>query len=212
VSVPDRRDAARQLVPADLVAEIEGLQVRVLDLTRIGARVEHEGRFVLTAPQLRLTWRGTTISMRVQVMRSEIIAKAATGFVYRTGLRINSLDEAAEAFVAEILADPNAKPVETEPLPTPPPPPPPPALDDSWIRQAHFLKQEVEDDLPYAQYRLHASGWQKEYVAEPAQPADGFTIRRGRDDFHELQRAFEAADPETRAMMRIALQTELQRA
>jgi hypothetical protein len=211
MTLPDRRDASRQRVPPDLVAEIEGVPVRVLDLTMIGARVEHQGRFLLTAPQLHITWKGASAAARVQVVRSEIVGRTAAGLVYRTGLRIMSMEEAAESLIAAILADPDATPVETAPVP-PSKPPEPPSLDDTWVRQVQFLREEIEDDLPYAQYRLQASGWRKEYVAEPAQPADGFTIKRGRDDFHELQRAFEAADPDTRAMMRVALQTELQKA
>ena len=82
-------------------------------------------------------------------------------------------------------------------------------IEDTWTRRVHLLKQELDDDFPYAQFRLISTGWHKEHVTSPAQPVDGFTIARDRYDFDELQRAFEAADPDTRRMMQIALESQL---
>jgi len=82
-------------------------------------------------------------------------------------------------------------------------------LDDSWIRQIGLLRQDPDEQLQYAQFRLTESGWQKDYVSSSAQPVDGFTIRRNRHDFDEMQRTFEVADADTPRMMHIALESEL---
>ena len=42
----------------------------------------------------------------------------------------------------------------------------------------------------------------------PAQPEDGFTVRRDEPDLDELQKTFECADAETRRMMQIALESK----
>jgi len=87
-----------------------------------------------------------------------------------------------------------------------------PGGDDTWTRQINLLRAESDEHLEYAQFRLTPGGWEKDYVATPAQPEDGFTISRDRQDFDELQRTYEAADDDTRRMMRIALESQLRKA
>lgn len=84
-------------------------------------------------------------------------------------------------------------------------------LEDSWTRNVSFLKRDAEEDLPFAQYRLTANGWVKEHVDSPAQPEEGFTIRSDDHDFAELQKTYELADPDTRRMMKVALESKLGR-
>jgi hypothetical protein len=182
-------------------ASVGGIAVRLLDLSAIGARIEHEERFALAAPQLRITWQGRSVSIPVRVARSEIAGRRESRLIYRSGLQFTRSDADAEEVVEAILR--SAQPSE------PAQPQDKPSLDDSWIRQVNFLRHDAEDELPFAQFRLTPAGWQKAYVASPLQPDDGFTIPRGERDFDEMQRTYELADPETRRMMRIALEAKL---
>jgi hypothetical protein len=141
------------------------------------------------------------------VARSEIVGRRGDKLTYRTGIYFVEPDAAAQGWIASLLQ--GAQPQPAAPLQPAAPAPPAESFDDTWVRQARLLRDESDDDLPYAQFRLTPSGWQKEYVASPAQPADGFTIPRERHDFHELQRTFEFADPETRRMMQVALESQL---
>lgn len=152
----------------------------------------------------------------VRAARSEIVGTHDGRLVYHTALYFVTPDSIMQGFIGSMLREPEAPPLDAAPVPTTPPPTPdavPEArsADDSWTRQVDLMRHEVDDDLPYAQFRLMPTGWQKEYVASPAQPDDGFTIPRERHDFHELQRAFEAVDVETRRMMQIALESQLQK-
>ena len=200
----DRRAAPRHHVPEGLTAAIGDVAVRLIELSLVGAKVEHQERFALSSPQLRLTWKGERVAVPVRPARSEIVGREGTKLIYHTGLAFIGLDQAAERLIAAMLRDPveaSAKPVVVEK----------PSVDDSWTRQVHLLRNETDDHLPYAQFRLTEGGWEKDYVASPDQPADGFTIPREQRDFDELQRTFEAADPETRRMMQIALESQLLR-
>ena len=197
----ERRRAPRFAVPEGVEASVGTVSVKLVDLSAVGALIEHEERFSLTAPQLRIAWKGTTVTMPVRVARSEIAGRRESRLIYRSGVQFGSNSPAAEALVASILEQGQPPPAaQAEAAPS---------LDDSWIRQVNFLKADLEDDLPYAQFRLTPSGWQKAYIATPMQPDDGFTVPRGEHDFAELQRTYELADPETRRMMRIALHSRL---
>jgi hypothetical protein len=208
----DRRAAPRVPVPDDVIAEIAGVPVRLIDVSLVGAKVEHEERFTLTSPQLTMKRRGQTASIAVRGTRSEIVGRRGGNLLYSTALQFVSIDSNAQGFVASIVreATEGAPPPPPEPEPAAKPEPPPkPSLDDTFTRHVRLFRDELDEHLPFAQFRLTDSGWRKEYVASPEQPEDGFTIPRERIDFHELQRTFEVADPETRRMMQVALESEV---
>ena len=203
----DRRAAPRYEVPEGVTAEIGGVSARLLELSMVGAKIEHFDRFPLTAPQLSIAWKGQKATVPVRVARSEIVARRGSKLVYQSGLFILSLDSTNQAVISAILREGH----EPEMLPVPVPKPPVELGEDTWTRKVQFLRHELDDDhLPYVQFRLTPNGWEKEYVSTHVQPADGFTITRDRRDFDELQRTFERADPETRRMMQIALESQLQ--
>lgn len=199
----DRRAAPRHLVPEGVTATVSGVPVKLLELSLVGAKVEHRERFTLTAPQLTIRWHGKAMAVPVRAARSQIIGRSDADLIYLTGLAFLEADEAAREVLASILEDPQSPP--TEPADAPPTP----AMDDTFTRQVQLLRYELDDHLPYAQFRLTPQGWEKDYSDDPAQPEDGFTIERERHDFDELQRAFEAADPDTRRMMQVALESQL---
>lgn len=205
MSEQERRAAPRYQPPDGVTAEIGGVPVRLIDLSLVGAKVEHDERFPLATPQLTIRWHGHAAAVNVRVARSEIVGRRGEKLTYRTGIYFVDADAAAQGWIASLLQGAQPQPEPTMSLPAPPME----SFDDTWIRKARLLRDESDDHLPYAQFRLTPSGWQKEYVASPEQPADGFTILRERHDFHELQRTFEFADGETRRMMQVALESQM---
>lgn len=204
----ERRKATRFPLPDALKATVDDVPVRLLELSTMNARIEHELRFALQSPRLGLEWQGTKINLPLRIMRSEIVARSGSALIYQTGVQFTAPDAEAEKVIASILAW-AANPPGDRPAPAPLPPPGRPPMDDTWTRQVQFLRLDLEDELPYAQFRFREGSWVKEYVSSPEQPEDGFTIRRDQTDFGELQRTFECADPETRRMMRIALESQM---
>lgn len=208
----ERRGAPRHYVPEDVAAEVAGVAAKLVELSLVGAKVEHYERFALASPRLSMTWRGNSASVEVRAARSEIVGRQGDRLVYNTGLSFIDLNAITRGFISSILnAEAAGEIISTPPAPGPPPQPPPEtrSIDDTWTRRVHLLKEELDEDFPFAQFRLTDAGWRKEYVPTAAQPEDGFTIPRDRHDFDELQRAFEAADPDTRRMMQIALEAQL---
>jgi hypothetical protein len=204
----ERRGAPRYTVPDEVTAEIGGVSAKLIELSMIGAKIEHFDRFPLTSPQLVIGWKGARATVPVRVARSEIVARREGRLVYHSGLFILSTDSTTQGVISSILREGDAP----EALPVPVPKPPVELGEDTWTRKVQFMRHELDDDhLPYVQFRLTAAGWQKEYVATHVQPADGFTITRDRRDFDELQRTYEHADPETRRMMQIALESQFER-
>ena len=213
----ERRGAPRHPVPEDVIAEVGGVAARLVELSLLGAKAEHHDRFSLNSPHLTMTWRGNAAIVSVRVARSEIVGRQGPRLVYHTGLYFEGLNSITRGFISSILnvaasglemPGPAAIRQQTQPAESRETT----AVEDTWTRRVHLLKQELDEDFPFAQFRLTASGWLKEYVTTAEQPEDGFTIPRDRYDFHELQRTFEAADPETRRMMQIALESQLTKA
>ncbi|HSP34077.1 MAG TPA: hypothetical protein VLU46_07180 [Thermoanaerobaculia bacterium] len=90
-----------------------------------------------------------------------------------------------------------------------------PPDEDTWTRTVNFLAGDPDDDLPFMRFRLGLSGWTKEYVADPVQPEDGFTLTRSNESVREalvLQRAFESADAAVRRQLRRNIEAKLGRA
>jgi len=204
---PERRAAPRYAVPEGVTAEVGGVPATLIELSMVGAKIEHFDRFPLTAPQLSVTFNGQKATVPVRVARSEIVARRGSKLVYHSGLFILSIDSTNQGVFASILREGH----EPEPLPVAIPKPSVELGEDTWTRKVQFVRHELDDELPYVQFRLTPAGWQKDYVSTHVQPADGFTIPRNRRDFDELQRTYEHADPETRRMMQIALESQLQR-
>ena len=199
----DRRAAPRHLAPNDVAAEISGIPIRLLDLSLVGAKAEHRERFPLDSVKLTLKWQGRAVTFPVRVARSEIVRRESEQLIYATGLYFVDLNSEAEGLIASLLQDP--KPAVPQDVMTTEIK----SMDDTWTRQVRLVRHELDEHLPYAQFRLTPEGWIKDYVASPAQPKDGFTILRERHDFHELQRTFEVADDDTRRMMQVALESAL---
>src|SRR5207244_10671943 len=94
----DRRGAPRHPVPEDVTAEVSGVAARLLELSLVGAKVEHHDRFPLNSPQLSMTWRGNAATMAVRAARSEIVGRQGARLVYQTGLYFVDLNSIGRGF------------------------------------------------------------------------------------------------------------------
>ncbi len=163
---------------------VDGCPVRLLDVSPIGARLEHDRRFRADARALRITGRGTTTSIVVRAIRSEVIDRRASNLVYVTFVRFADPSQRADEIIAALMrpADDDVFDVET--------------FDDRL-------------DLPYVRYQFRDAQWQMSYEAVPDQPADGFTLLRADTEAEVLCRIFECADGTTRDALRSAIEAKL---
>lgn len=116
-----------------------GIPVRVVELSLAGARLEHEERFSLAAPQLQLIGSVPAVALPLRIIRTEIVGRSGAKLMYRTGVEFTGDRANVEAVLSPILRSltPDASkdhspapPVPRQPANVPPPvvPQPEPVL------------------------------------------------------------------------------------
>ena len=202
----ERRQAERSKLPDPLPVRIGLTAGRVVDLSVIGARIEHEEKLTVGSI-VDLELQG--VRFKGRVARSEISGRKGGTLVYQSGIHFPELDAEASGVIASILRGP--EPAKTTPqvqvqAPTPAPPPAAPSPGGGSM----FLPVDDEETMPYIMLRYRDKRWSKHYTATPRQPDEGLTISRDQaQEIDMLQRTYETADPETRRMMRIAMAAQL---
>jgi hypothetical protein len=137
----ERRRAGRVVVPEAVHATVNDVPVRVLELSAIGARLQHERRFPLHAPELRLEWREATVTLAIRVVRSEVVAEGESAGVYRTGIQFVAVHPEVDRVIASI-----ASWAELELSKGPPaakPAPAGPTGEDTWTRMIGTVQPSV---------------------------------------------------------------------
>jgi hypothetical protein len=195
----ERRKAERTTLAEPLPVRIGITSGRIIDLSLVGARVEHEEKLTVGA-MVDLELQGTRFKGRVA--RSEISGRKGGTLIYQSGIHFPELDATVSGVIASIVRG-----KEEEAAPPPPPmPPEPPARSGGSM----FLAVDDEESMPYIMLRLRENRWSKHYTATPQQPDEGLTISRDQaNEIDMLQRTYQTADPETRRMMRIAMAAQL---
>lgn len=247
--VEERRAAERSVLPEPIEATLSGTEATIVEISRIGLRVEHDARLTVGANlKLAFRWAGASVVHNVTVIRSEVIGRGAAGLRYASGLRFAEVTPEVEQLVTGLLAwaehggpgpdalsmeAPTAAVPEPEPMFTPlpepepmfaplPEPEPEPAVAAVAPRSSSaaparpvssFLRPATApDEDRYMRSTLTPEGWVTERVSVPVQPENGFTILAARsEELLDLQRTYEYADPETRRMIRFAMETQLSR-
>ncbi len=202
----ERRKAERSTLPDPLPVRIGQTTGRVVDLSPIGARVEHEDKLTVGA-LVDLELQG--VRFKGRVARSEISGRKGGTLVYQSGIHFPELDPEVSGVIASILRGGHeAQPAA--PAPEPPVVAPSPAPPAKTGGGSMFLPVDDEETMPYIMLRFRDRRWSKHYTATPQQPDDGLTISRDQAaEIDMLQRTYETADPETRRMMRIAMAAQL---
>lgn len=203
----ERRQAERSKLPDPLPVRIGLTTGRVIDLSMIGARVEHEEKLTVGST-VDLELRG--VRFKGRVARSEISGRKGGTLVYQSGIHFPELDAEASGVIAAILMPP-VEQAQSQPAAAAAPPPPPPAAPASSAGGGSmFFQVDDEETMPYIMLRYRDNRWSKHYTATPQQPDEGLTISRDQaQEIDMLQRTYETADPETRRMMRIAMAAQL---
>ncbi|HXG58694.1 MAG TPA: PilZ domain-containing protein [Thermoanaerobaculia bacterium] len=197
-----KRNAERLPLPVPFEATAGTLPVRVVEISLIGCRIEHEERLPIGgALQLRFTWRGKEIVVPARVARMEVRALSAKGAKYESGLKFASNTGEAPAVLQSLVSSY----VEESPKPVP----------DPFVR-APFLRYDDEEELsrPYVECSLIGGKWHRRYVSRPKQPVEGFTtiIPSDEKELDLLCRTYEMADPETRRLIRLSLELAMTKA
>lgn len=162
---------------------VDGCPVRLLDVSPIGARLEHDRQLRADACALRVSGRGTTASIAIRVLRSEVIDRRASHLVYVTFICFADLNQRANEIIASIRQ----------------------TADDPFDIETF----DGPEDAPYVSYRFRDARWQTSCATTPDQPVDGFTLPRGDAEAEVLCRIFEGADAATCNTLRSAIAARL---
>lgn len=198
----DRRIFQRLRLPRPILGTLDGQNTLILDLGVIGAFVEHYG---VTTPKtrsrLQFQWKGEPIEIDCEVARTEVVRRSGAIALSHTGLRfIEALGRSEErlhdliaSFVGKMLAaqKANAEGVVRD-------------EDDLKLVDIGGARRVRVHGL--VRYRLHADGtWMRAMTNDRRQPPDGFTVAayEYEGDLEALCVAYEAADAEGRAMIRL---------
>jgi hypothetical protein len=210
--MPDeqRRNAERITLKEPIVAKIGDMEVRIIEISLIGGRIEHIGRLAMNANvTLHFRWSGEKIQLRAKVARTEMRSVSGkTG--YSSGVDFAKTPEEAPATLQRIIAS-----FLQKAEPPPPPPPPPPVFAAST--PVPFLP-DIDDDfeeigaeaevLPYVRCVWEEEQWVKDRTRDPKQPMQGFTMLapESEDEIDDFCRTYEVADPETQRMIRLSFE------
>src|SRR4051795_5427064 len=110
----ERRQAERSKLPEPLPVRIGVTAGRLLDLSMIGARVEHEEKLTVGS-MVDLELQG--VRFKGRVARSEISGRKGGALVYQSGIHFSELTPEASGVIASIL-----RPQSTDVQPAPPEP------------------------------------------------------------------------------------------
>lgn len=210
MSDDDRRRLERIHLAEPIPARVGDLDVRVLDIGLLGARVQHERPLeVGTTSTIEFSHEGNRVFAGCRVVRCDfqpILSEARGERVYFSGIEFESSDEEAGRALKRLIADhitraleaqrANAKGAIAELAENVP------FLRDSGARG----KVRRSQPASYVCCRLGSDGvWKKAILSRPTQPHDGFTVRLGEteDEIDRLCRAYKEAGPELRKLIRL---------
>jgi hypothetical protein len=198
----DRRIFQRLRLPRPILGTLDGQNALILDLGVIGAFVEHYGVTTrMKRSRLQFQWQGQTIEIVCDVARTEVVRRSGTKALSHTGLRfVEAIGDSEErlhdliaSFVGKMLA---AQKANAEGI----------THDDNELKLVDIGGARRVRVHGLMRYRLRADRtWVRDLTSDRRQPPDGFTVAayEYETDLEALCLAYEAADAEGRAMIRL---------
>ena len=225
-----RRRVQRIQLSQPIVARLGSLQVVLVDISVLGARVEsHQPLSSATGMKLSFSWDGGELVLPCTVARSQLerFSTGADGMtVYHSGLSFDdpspettaALKQMIGRFITRALEEQklNARgvlPVSTDNMPI---------FRFGQLTSNLSDKSEasgmsslpvarIQRESGYVCYRLDQRSWRKKRTHDPGQPPEGFTISATEDPDQAalLCDVYEKADPSGRKLIRLFAQLSI---
>lgn len=229
---PERRKKQRILLTRGLIARFGTMGAVILDLTDVGARIEHFVRLEIgRKARFRFDWQGHEIEVEALVMSCRVhrFAHGDDGTtVYQSGLQFSSYAGDAAAILREMVATivsrslaeqvANARgigPIIEKNMPVFRAGVVAAAgIDPSQEKAKRFIPTtEVAVDRGYTRCTLIANRrWEKKWTRSSEQPEDGFTVlaTEPADHVEQLCETYLKADSEMRRLIRLMAQVSVE--
>lgn len=218
-----KRRVERIRVGLPLRGRVSGAEVVLLDLSFMGCRIEHAAPLrVGSKARLSISWSGRSIDFDCHVIRCSLDTRAArhdstthyhSGLLFEKGVGESSsvLREIIVRQVIEALDEQKANAHGEIP---------------KWLRPDYHWTPDADAEhapftsLPYLRiarergyvsYVMGDGGWMKKRTRSAEQPEEGFTVwaYEDEDELERLTRVYEAANAETRALIRLCAELSL---
>lgn len=209
-----------------LVARLGATPVVLVDLSLLGARVEHHTPLPAGgASRLYFRWESHDIEAHCRIVRSRLerFSVGADGLtVFHSGLEFQSMEGESRAALKLMLASFIARALEEQKLNARGILPQHDLAKMPIFRHGGMLTANQKDvaaalggsalplsrmakDSGYVSYLLEGRHWRKKRTHDPVQPHDGFTISANEEDGQAelLCEAYEMSDREGRRMIRM---------
>jgi hypothetical protein len=229
---PRTRRVQRIRFPQPIVARLGVAQVALVDLSMLGARVEHHSTLPAgTHTRLAFQWDDEPISIECRIVRSRV-ERFSTGSdaltVYHAGVEFENVDEPTRERVKSLISTFISRALEEQKLNARGAVPQHDVAKMPIFRHGGQLTANAKDrkegagvtampvtrvsgDTGYICYILEQSCWRKKRTHDPGQPADGFTISALEDSQQAqlLCDAYQRSDQEGRRMIQLFAQLSI---
>ena len=225
-STMQKRRVQRIHLAQPLVARLGTTPVVVVDLSLLGARIEHHMPLQAGgSSRLSFQWEGREIEANCRIVRSRLerFSVGADGLtVFHSGLEFQSMPETSKGDLKTMLTHFIARALEEQKLNARGILPQHDVAKMPIFRHGGMLTANQKDvaaaiggsvmplsrmqkDAGYVSYLLEGSRWRKKRTPDPVQPLDGFTISANEDDGQAelLCEAYVMSDREGRRMIRM---------
>ncbi|HYS55639.1 MAG TPA: PilZ domain-containing protein [Thermoanaerobaculia bacterium] len=227
--MPDeqRRNAERITLKQPITAMIADMEVRIVEISLIGGRIEHVGRLNMNSNvTLQFRWQNENVKLKGKISRTEMRPIGGKPG-YSSGVDFATKPEESPVILQRIVAsfiEPESLPLPEPASPPPAPPPrqkpgPAPKISTAPAPFLPNIDDEVEEIgaeaevMPYVKCTWVEERWVKERTRDPKQPMQGFTMIApdSEDEIDAFCRTFEVADPETQRMIRLSFELGIAR-
>lgn len=161
------RRAERVLVPDPIPAVLAEENARIVELSLVGAGIEHTARAAINAVvPLDFIWRGERVVLRATIARSELRVVNGKN-VYFSGVSFCGAIFDSPPTIRRIMRSIVDQTISAD------------AFAPRKSERVAFFKDEDEDvssTAPYLECILEDGGWRKRRVWTPNQPREGFTM------------------------------------
>lgn len=196
VNVPEeRREFQRLDLDQPMVGILDGVEVTIVEIGVLGARVRHSVPLDGKSSELRFTYDTDEITLRCEVVRT-IDGQSGIRFLAAVGDSGDRLRTMLGDLVTKELERRRSVAADNTS----------PAVDgDKTVRGTA---------AGYVSYRLEDGVWRRRRVFLPEQPLSGFTVAHEADgeEIQQLRRVYQASDDEGRRLIRLFAELSVSRA
>ena len=192
----ERRKYGRIQLSENLPANVDGVPVRVVEVSVTGARLAHEQRFPRAATNtLRIAWRGHSIRLQIEAVRSMLVRPGE----YQSGVRFINTGDDSDRLLRELIGDHVTRALNEQ------------IANARGVPPIGGYTYQTGKGDRYRRCEFIDGVWRKVETRDPSQPPKGFTISADVDpgQVQMLCQTWIACDEEGRRLTQILAQLSI---